>query len=500
MSQPPRQAIHLPKVRMLSRGGRLSSGLRITNVKSIKPPDPEIVKKQEKERLRAEVQDEIVSRSRTCAYKGYECTLPVLSGRQYCYKHILRDPTAPYRQCAHIYNNGDRCQNPAPDEQRDPRDPGLCFEHARAVLRARQRSAAPPRPVITTETLLNQLQHYVKPERPRTTSCASSVSVVSDPAEPEPLTPQHVDPYKQVDAAAMNAAYSSSIMEYESCSDSDADSVLLGAGGDCRAEDVDDMSDAEDAPCEQHSLWRAGVFTAEEAICEAKNMLRVLQSAYLKQMDRLRVLLQTARLQYLRNLKAEKEQYCSINTQMNAGKLTPRERRLLKKLKAFASYHKHHGIEAVLARKLHHKRAKVYDTCQNRPIPSQGRCVFTEGGVRCPQHVLPASKHCLKHILHDRQQVLFAACGDTRGVTACQEPIPKLPLPSASCRYHTDPPPYTVFAIKKEGSDTESEPRSISEADSHRTEVNEEVVHTDHSVDDRQDIGEVTLPPETPYE
>lgn len=55
MSQPPRKVMHLPKVRMLSRGGRPSSGIRITHVKSIKPPDPELVKKAEEEKLRAQV-------------------------------------------------------------------------------------------------------------------------------------------------------------------------------------------------------------------------------------------------------------------------------------------------------------------------------------------------------------------------------------------------------------------------------------------------------------
>lgn len=479
----------------------MSSGVRITNVKSIKPPDPDVVKKQEEDKLRAQLQQEIVSRSRSCAYKSYDCSLPVLTGRLYCHKHILRDPSAPYKQCNYTYNNGERCHMPAPEEQRDPRDPGLCFEHARQALAARQRSAAPPPPVATTETLLNQLQHYVKPERPRTTSCASSVSVVSDPAEQEPLTPQAVDPFKQIDATTVNSAYSSSIMECGSCSDSDGESVTLGPGGDCRAGDHEDLSDAEDAGCEAQPLWRAGVFTAEEAVCEAKNVLRLLQAAYLKQMDRLRVLLQTARLQYVRGLKAEKEQYCSINSQARNGPQTGRERRQLRKLKAFSSYHRKHGVDAVLARKLLHKRAKMYDPCRSRPVPPQGRCTFAEGGVRCASHVLPASKHCLKHILHDRLQVLFAPCSDIRGVTTCREPIPKLPLPSAACRYHTDPPVYTVFSLKKDESDSDTESHSTSDAESHHTEIAEEVAqNTDHSADDRQDLGEVVLPPDMAYE
>ncbi|XP_026742313.1 KAT8 regulatory NSL complex subunit 2 isoform X2 [Trichoplusia ni] len=468
MSQPPRNVIHLPKVRMLSRGGRISSGLRITNVKSIRPPDPDAVKKQEEDKLRAQLQKEIVSRSRACAYKSYECSLPVVSGRQYCYRHITKDPTAPYRQCAHSYSNGERCPMPAPDDNRDHRDLGLCFEHARAAQHARQRAAAPPPPVRTTETLLNELQHYVKPERPRTTSCASSVSVVSDPAEQEPVTPEAVDPFKQIDATEVNSAYYTSMMEYASCSDSDGESVTLGPGGDCRAAEHEDLSDAEDAPCEELPLWKAGVYTAEEAVTEAKTCLRLLQSAYLRQMDRFRVLLQTAKLKHNRDLKAEKEQYCSINTQAHSGPLTLRERRQLRKLRAYASYHKKFGVEAVLARKVHHKRALLSGGRAARAPP--GRCSFAEGGVRCALLVLPAARHCQRHILHDPQQVLFAACGDSRGPWSCREPQPRLPLPSAACRYHTDPPLMTVFTLKKDDTDSDTDSHSTSD-ESHMDEV-----------------------------
>ncbi|KAJ0170196.1 hypothetical protein K1T71_014124 [Dendrolimus kikuchii] len=477
-SQQPRKVIHLPKVRMLSRGGRLaSSGLRITNVKSIKPPDPEIIKKQEEEKLRVQLHKEIVSRSRTCAFKGYECILPVLSDRHYCRLHILKDPTAPYRQCGHTYNNGEQCPLPAPIEQNDPRDLGLCFEHARQCMHARQRSAAPPPPVTTTETLLNQLQHYVKPERPRTTSCASSVSVVSDPCEQEQVSPQAVDPFRTRSASVtpqiLRSARISTAFTLLSCSlfHTQLSLPYVSVG----------TSTALCTASWAFWLRRAGVYTVEEAVSEAKNTLRSLQSAYVRQMDRLRVLLQMARLQYLRSLKAEKEQYCSINNQARNNPLSVRERRQLRKLKAYASYHRKHGVDAVLARKLHHKRAKVNDPCQNRPIPSAGRCTFTEGGVRCSTHVLPAAKHCLKHILQDKQQVLFTACGDSRGLSNCKEVVSRLPLPSNKCRYHTDPPHYTVFTLKKDDSGSDSETRISSD-------VSQEDI-ADLSVEDRADSG-----------
>ncbi|XP_063835553.1 KAT8 regulatory NSL complex subunit 2 [Ostrinia nubilalis] len=576
MSQPPRK--HLARVRMLSRPGRAAPGLRITHVKSIKPPDPEASKKQEEERLRAQLQKEIVSRSRQCAYKDYECLLPVMSGRHYCGRHILKDPTAPYKQCVHTFGNGERCSQPAPDNKdHRERDLGLCFEHARASLHARQRAAAPPPPATTTETLLNQLQHYVRPERPRTTSCASSVSVVSDhdpqdpaipsavdpfrqivpgplplqaklspltqklkgpvrprttscassvsvaklspltqkqkgperprttscassvsvvsdhdpqdPAIPsaedpfseaerprttscalsvsvvsdhdpqDPAIPSAVDPFKQIDATAVNAQYSASIMECASASDSDCDSVTLGPDGTIRECD----SDSDEAPCETQPLWRAGVYTAEEAVSEARSALVSLQQAYTRQLSRLRVILQTHRGNYLRALKAEKETYCSINAQARSGPLTVRERRQLRKLKAYAAHHRRHGVDAVLARKLTHKRAKQGTEPSNRPIPSQSRCTYTEESVRCGNPVLPASKHCLKHILHDSNQVLFVPCSSARGVGACREAVPLLPA-APLCRYHAPVPAHQVFHMRKDESKDGSESEVTSDA------------------------------------
>ncbi|XP_048477937.1 KAT8 regulatory NSL complex subunit 2 isoform X1 [Plutella xylostella] len=462
-AQNSKKLIHLPKVRMLSRGRPPSSGVRITNVKSIKPPDPETAKKQEEDKLRKKVHKEIEARSKSCANKSYECLLPVVTGREYCAEHILQDPTAPYKQCSHTYNNDKRCPLPAPAQQlSDRRDQGLCFEHARAAMAARQRAAAPPKPVASTETLLNQLQHYIKPERTRTLSCASSVSVVSDPAEQEQL-PAAVDPFKQMDAVAVNNKWCASIMECASASESDADSVTLGRDGDCRGgvdEDEDSVDDEPDHPA--YALKRAGVFTAEEAVTEAKNCLQLLQSAYTRQMRRLRALLHQARYDYLKALKTERETCCSINSQARSNPLTARERRQLRKLKAYASFHRRHGTPAVLQRKLMKKRAKVNEPPSNRPIPSLGRCVFSEYGARCALPALPAARHCQRHVMCDPQQVLFVACGDTRGGVSCREAAPRLPLPSAACRYHTAPPHYTAFTLRKDGSDSDSETHTAS--------------------------------------
>lgn len=52
--QPPKKVIHLPQVRMLGRNRPMPS-IRITKVKSVKPQDPEAVKKQEEAKLREQV-------------------------------------------------------------------------------------------------------------------------------------------------------------------------------------------------------------------------------------------------------------------------------------------------------------------------------------------------------------------------------------------------------------------------------------------------------------
>lgn len=55
----------------------------------------------------------------TCLYTSYECTQPCLEGYNYCAKHILEDPNAPFKQCDFVYNtNGRKCQNPAPKVDR----------------------------------------------------------------------------------------------------------------------------------------------------------------------------------------------------------------------------------------------------------------------------------------------------------------------------------------------------------------------------------------------
>lgn len=55
-----------------------------------------------------------------CRNSTYECSLPLIEGYGYCIKHILQDPSAPYKQCNYIYpSNGKQCTQAKLDEKHD---------------------------------------------------------------------------------------------------------------------------------------------------------------------------------------------------------------------------------------------------------------------------------------------------------------------------------------------------------------------------------------------
>jgi len=132
----------------------------------------------------------------------------------------------------------------------------------------------------------------------------------------------------------------------------------------------------------------------------------------------------------------------SIHDQL---KETPHERKLYEQLKALNSYHRRQGMEAVLYKKLKEKRARdtLYASKSSNP-----KCVFTEGGVKCGERTLPCCKHCRKHILEDKRQVLFRACGVERSGVVCQEPVASI-LEDSSCVLHLTVAPAKRQYIQK---------------------------------------------------
>lgn len=87
------------------------------------------------------------------------------------------------------------------------------------------------------------------------------------------------------------------------------------------------------------------------------------------------------------------------------------------------------------------------------------RCIFTEGGVKCGDRIIPASKFCRKHILEDKKQVLFRACNIEKAGVICKEPVPAI-FEDTTCTLHIQLPPQRNYAQKKYESDTDDDTTS----------------------------------------
>ena len=49
-----------------------------------------------------------------CSYSGKLCKQRRLNGYAFCLRHILEDPSAPFKQCTHSVKNRQQCLNPVP--------------------------------------------------------------------------------------------------------------------------------------------------------------------------------------------------------------------------------------------------------------------------------------------------------------------------------------------------------------------------------------------------
>uniref|UniRef100_A0A182X4Q7 KAT8 regulatory NSL complex subunit 2 n=1 Tax=Anopheles quadriannulatus TaxID=34691 RepID=A0A182X4Q7_ANOQN len=214
-----------------------------------------------------------------------------------------------------------------------------------------------------------------------------------------------------------------------------------------------DNSDNESVDSQSDDpLKHAGIYTAEEATRITKEKLTRLQTLYIEQIHRLQHVLRERRRNYLREQRAERDYHCSIFDQV---KQTPRERMLYEQLKGLNRYHRKHGVEAILQRKYLEKRAKATEGLQQKP-PSLPKCAYTEGGVKCGERTLPCCKHCRKHILEDKKQVLFRACGIEKSGVVCQEPLAGL-FENVTCPLHMELPAQRSFNKRKYESESEGE-------------------------------------------
>lgn len=194
----------------------------------------------------------------------------------------------------------------------------------------------------------------------------------------------------------------------------------------------------------------------------AREKLIRLRTLYLNQFHRLGYVLREKRRKYLLALRKERETYCSI---ANQPKVTPEERHKYEQLKALTRYHKHNGVEAVLRRKYVERKTKANTVGQSNKAVFYNKCIFTDGGVKCPEKAIPCSKHCRRHIMQDRKQVLFRACGVDKGGIECSDPVPMI-FDDATCNLHIDMPPERSYLMRKYESDTEEDEDDASEAGS----------------------------------
>lgn len=210
-----------------------------------------------------------------------------------------------------------------------------------------------------------------------------------------------------------------------------------------------------------------------------------LRSLYIDQLYRLKHVLREKRRNYIHTLRTERETLCSIHDQ---AKDTISERKLYEKLKALNKYQRRNGVEAIMYKKFLEKRQKVslmfaainvmskiscishlqsFSSTQSRdgvvqPTPKPSfhvRCIFTEGGVKCGDRIIPSSKFCRKHILEDKKQVLFRACSIEKAGVICKEPVPAI-FEDTTCTLHIQLPPQRNYAQKKYESDTDEETTS----------------------------------------
>lgn len=412
---------------------------------------------------------EIEKKSKACSNASYECTLPRLENYNFCKRHILQDARAPFKQCAFFFaSNGKRCLEPAPkyDNKKDY-GTNYCFEHSRLTQLTKTKSTIGKyTPLETTETLLHQLAHHVKVDKakqhqqqqhhhhhhhqPASCSAALKISVHEDDEEGDVdvVTPS-VDPYVDIDVTAINDA-GRVVLDYASDSSSDEEAVTIG--NTWRGYEMDN-SDNESVDSQTEDLLKhAGIYTAEEATMITKEKLIRLQTLYIDQFHRLQHVLKEKRRRYLHDLRREREQHCSIHDQV---KDSPKERKMYEKLKALNHYHRKYGVEAILHRKYLEKRAKATEGLHQK-VPSYPKCAFTEGGVKCGERTLSCCKYCRKHILEDKKQVLFKACGVEKSGVVCQEPLANI-FEDSTCYLHVELPAQKTFTKKKYESESEGE-------------------------------------------
>lgn len=214
---------------------------------------------QQERALRDELHAEIANKTKSCSNIAYECSLPRIDGYEYCIRHILQDPTAPYLMCTFLLTNGKRCLQPAP--KYDPKKDILtsyCYEHSRlAQLTKTRTSIGKFKPIETNDTILNELTHHLNLTKTKNSinnvnSNAIAVRSPYDGNDAELRDDKPIaDPF-EINATAINVN-GRKILDYASDSSSDAETPTLS--NTWRGQDLDN-SDNESVDSQYEDLLK----------------------------------------------------------------------------------------------------------------------------------------------------------------------------------------------------------------------------------------------------
>ncbi|KAL9650484.1 hypothetical protein ABK040_004704 [Willaertia magna] len=102
-----------------------------------------------------------------CAFGGSKkCTQRPMKGHDFCIKHILQDPTAPFKQCEYIGKNNKNCGNPVKIGQDDPR---YCNAHKQKLgILPKGQSGYSKKKKTTKKSKKDEDEEYVSKEKEST--------------------------------------------------------------------------------------------------------------------------------------------------------------------------------------------------------------------------------------------------------------------------------------------------------------------------------------------